>query len=356
MEILRLTGQPRLAIINRTKSEDHLAEWRRRLALHFNAVREFNAHHATFSDRVELLETLAGIEQRWKPRLMEAVAIFREEWEKRLDDCADIIAELIADALTHTESAPGSELASRQRAVAEKLKAQYMRSVSQREAKAHRELILLFEHHRVKTAQSIDHVIDAGLFSEETWRLFGLSERQLVLAGTIGGAAAGALFDLATAGHSIGIPTFIGAAGGAVGSFLMGKRRPELKATLPGGFPFAAGKQVHLGGRTISVGPCQAVNFPWILLDRALGVFCYLVGRAHARRDEATLGASDIKEVLEQYGANSSNWSDEKRKTCEKIFAAIRRNKSTGEQRDTLRVIIREQLGALTRLQPGASR
>ena len=98
-----------------------------------------------------------------------------------------------------------------------------MSSVSQREARAHRELILLFEHHRVKTAQSIDHVIDAGLFSEETWRLFGLGERQLVLAGTIGGAAAGALFDLATAGHSIGIPTFIGATGGAVGSFLYGQ-------------------------------------------------------------------------------------------------------------------------------------
>ena len=355
MEILRLTGQPRLAIINRTKSEDHLAEWRRRLALHFNAVREFNAHHATFSDRVELLETLAGIEQRWKPRLMEAVAIFREEWEKRLDDCADIIAELIADALTHSESAPSSELASRQRAIGEKLKAQYMRSVSEREARAHRELILAFEHHRVKTAQSIDQVIDAGLFSEETWRLFGLNERQLVVAGTIGGAAAGALFDLATAGHSIGIPTFIGAAGGAVGSFLMGKRRPELKAALPGGFPFAAGKQMHLGGRTLSVGPCQAVNFPWILLDRALGVFCYLIGRAHARRDEVTLGASELKAVLEQYGANSSNWSDENRKICEKIFAAIRRNKSTAEQRNTLQVVIREQLGTLTSSQSGAS-
>ena len=94
MEILRLTGQPRLAIINRTKAEDHLAEWRRRLGLHFNAVREFNAHYASFSDRVELLETLAGIEQRWKPQLMAAVAIFREEWEKRLDDCAEIIFDL----------------------------------------------------------------------------------------------------------------------------------------------------------------------------------------------------------------------------------------------------------------------
>jgi hypothetical protein len=136
----------------------------------------------------------------------------------------------------------------------------------------------------------------------------------------------------------------------------MGKRRPELKASLPGGFPFGAGKQVHLGGRTLSVGPCQAVNFPWILLDRALGVFCYLLGRAHARRDEATLGASEIKEVLELYGANSSNWSDVKRKVCEKIFAAMRRNKSTAEQRNTLRVVVREQLGTLARLQSGASR
>jgi hypothetical protein len=99
MEILRLTGQPRLAIINRTKEEDHLAEWRRRLGLHFNAVREFNAHYATFSDRVELLETLAGIEQRWKPQLTAAVAIFREEWEKRIDDCADI--SLISQRRAH---------------------------------------------------------------------------------------------------------------------------------------------------------------------------------------------------------------------------------------------------------------
>ena len=347
MEILRLTGQPRLAIINRTKTEDHLVEWRRRLGLHFNAVREFNAHYASFSDRVELLETLAGIEQRWKPRLMEAVAIFREEWEKRLDDCADIIFDLLNDALTHCETAPGSELAARRRAVGEKLKVQFMQAVSQREARSHKELILLFEHHRVKPGQAIDQVIDAGLFSEETWRLFGLTGRQLVVAGTIGGAAAGALFDLATAGHSIGLPTVLGAAGGAVGSFLMGKKRPELNAKLPGSFPLAPGKRVQLGGSTISVGPCRAVNFPWILLDRAIGVFCYLINRTHARRDEATLGAAQLKDVLQKYNASSSLWSDEKRKACERIFEAIRRNKSTAPQRDDLRSLIRERLHEL---------
>ncbi|MGA9578771.1 MAG: GTPase/DUF3482 domain-containing protein [Terrimicrobiaceae bacterium] len=352
MEILRLTGQPRLAIINRTKEEDHLTEWRRRLGLHFNAVREFNAHYATFSDRVELLETLAGIEQRWKPQLTAAVAIFREEWEKRLDDCADILFDLLNDALTHYETAAGSELSSRRRAISEDLKTQFMHAVSQREAKAHKDLILLFEHHRVKAGHAVDQLIDAELFSEETWRLFGLNEGQLIVAGAIGGAAAGALFDLATAGHSIGLPTALGAAGGAVGSFLMGKRRPELKAKLPRTFPLAPGRHVQLGGSTISVGPCRAVNFPWILLDRAIGVFCYLVNRTHARRDEATLGAPQLKVVLEQYNASSSHWTDEKRRACERIFESIRRNKATAQQRDDLRALLRERLEELSKAPP----
>ncbi len=119
------------------------------------------------------------------------------------------------------------------------------------------------------------------------------------------------------------------------------------------GRPKASCRQVQLGGRTLSVGPCQAVNFPWILLDRAFGVFCYLLGRTHARRDEATLGAAELKEVLEQYHANTSYWGDEKRKECERVFAAIRRGRSTASQRDTLLLIVRERLGALGLSQAG---
>ena len=63
MELLRLTGAPRLAVINRTGSDAHVEAWRRRLGQHFNAVREFDAMRAGFAERIELLETLAGIEQ-----------------------------------------------------------------------------------------------------------------------------------------------------------------------------------------------------------------------------------------------------------------------------------------------------
>lgn len=203
MEILRHTGQPRLAIINRTGAEDHVVEWKRRLGLHFNAVREFNAHHATFADRLELLETLAGIEQGWKPKLMRAVAIFREEWERRLGECAEICVELLFDALTHEETAASPEGKARRAALGEEVQQRFIQAVSAREARAHREIIRLFGHNRVKPAAS-GLLFDAGLFSDETWRAFGLDERQLLAAGAvtgaIGGAAVGAKVELGTGG------------------------------------------------------------------------------------------------------------------------------------------------------------
>jgi hypothetical protein len=54
--------------------------------------------------------------------------------------------------------------------------------------------------------------------------------------------------------------------------------------------------------------------------------------------------------VLEQYNASSSHWSDEKRKACERIFEAIRRNRSAAQQSDELRALIRERLDELGRV------
>ncbi|HEX8310006.1 MAG TPA: GTPase/DUF3482 domain-containing protein, partial [Chthoniobacteraceae bacterium] len=339
MEILRLTGQPRLAIINRTSTDDHIAEWKRRLGLHFNAVREFNAHDARFADRLELLETLAGIEQNWKPKLMQAVTIFREEWQKRLGECAEIIVELIVDCLTHQEVAASSDLASRRTVVGEELKQRYLTAVSSRETKAHQEVIRLFGHSRVKAEATAEHLFDSSLFSDETWRAFGLDEKQLLAAGAISGAAAGVTFDLATAGHSIGLPTLIGFGVGAASAFFFGKQRPELKVTLPGW-----GQNVRLGGSALKVGPYKAVNFPWIILDRALGTFAFVVNRAHAKRDEVTINSAQMKAMMDAAGFATACWSDTQRRECERIFAAIRAGKVTREHRSTLAETIRGKL------------
>ena len=343
MEILRLTGQPRLAIINRTGSDDHMADWKRRLGLHFNAVREFNAHHATFADRIELLETLAGIEQSWKPKLMRAVTIYREEWEARLDDCAEIIVELLIAALTHQEVAASPELKTRRVALGEELKQRYVQAVKAREAEAHRGIIRLFGHSRVKTEEAATQLFDADLFSDETWRAFGLDEMQLVAAGAIGGAAAGASVDVLTVGHTLLAGAAIGGALGAAGAFLFGKQRPELKVRVPG-----LTQKWKVGGSALRVGPYGAVNFPWILIDRALGTFAYVSNRAHARRDEATIDSVQMKVALNAAGFSTARWDEAQRRECERIFAMIRKGKAGREQRDALHRILRARLGEVS--------
>jgi hypothetical protein len=344
MEILRLTGQPRLAIINRTSHDDHVQDWKRRLGLHFNAVREFNAHHATFADRLELLETLAGIEQSWKPKLMRAVAIFREEWDRRLGECAEIIVELLIDALTHREVAGADEGAkARREAIGEKLKERYVKAVSARELRAHQAIIKLFGHSRVRAEAAGEQLFDAGLFSEDTWRAFGLDEKQLVAAGAIGGAAAGASVDVLTVGHTLLAGAAIGGALGAASAFIYGKRRPELRVSVPG-----IGRKIRLGGSAMSVGPYAAVNFPWILLDRALGTFAYVINRAHARRDDAVIHSARMKSAMESAGMSSTRWDDSKRRRCEKLFGKIRRDKMNREERDALRELIRGRLAEIS--------
>jgi hypothetical protein len=344
MEILRLTGQPRLAIINRTRTDDHVAEWKRRLGLHFNAVREFDAHRATFADRLELLETLAGIEQVWKPKLTRAVDLYRAEWDERLGACAEIMVELLLDALTHRETAgSGAVPAARRDAEGERLKARFIAAVSARELRAQRAIIELFGHSRVEAEAAGESLFDSELFSDETWEAFGLDARQLVAAGAIGGAAAGATVDALTVGHTLLAGAAIGGLLGATGAFLFGKRRPELKVEVPG-----LGQKLRLGGSALTVGPYRAINFPWILLDRALGAYATVIQRAHARRDAETIRGDRVHAALAAAGMSTAGWDDASRRQCEQCFTFIRRGTLRREERDALREVIRERLAAIS--------
>ena len=350
MEILRLTGAPRLAIINRTGTDDHVQDGKRRLGLHFNAVREFNAHHATFADRLELLETLAGIEQSWKPKLTRAVAVFRDEWDRRLGECAEIIVELLADALTHREVADADS-----RLAGEKLKERFVAALTDRETRSHRAIIKLFGHSRVQAEAGGQQLFDSELFSADTWRAFGLDEKQLAavsgLVGTALGAKGGAVLDASLGGASVLLGTLIGGAlGGATGlvsAFVVGKRRPALEVAVPGESRWLP-KKLRFGGSARSVGPYAAVNFPWIILDRALGVFAYVINRAHARRDEAVIHSARMHAAMDAAGLSSARWADAQRKQCEKLFARIRRGKMQCEEREVLRALIRARLAEVS--------
>ncbi len=293
-----------------------------------------------------MLDTLASIEQSWKPKLKQAVAILDEQHKKRLGECAEIIVGLLINTLQHREVAGAdADLETRREALGEELKQRFVKSVSDREASGHQQIIELFRHSRIKTESAGTLLFDAGLFSEDTWRAFGLDETQLIYAGAIGGAAAGLSVDVLTAGYTLGAGSAIGGIIGAAGGYIFGKSRPELKVDMPGLLAqIGLWKSLDLTGRAISVGPYTATNFPWILLDRAFGTFFYVINRAHARQDKVTINSAGVKATMEEAGISTACWDDAKRKECEKVFTLIRKNKMASEQREALRQLICERL------------
>jgi hypothetical protein len=356
MEILRLTGQPRLAVVNRTRRDDHRAEWKRVLGQHFNAVREFDAHRATFAERVELLETLAGIEQAWKPKLMQVVQVFRADRAAKLDECAEIIVELLVDALTHSERrAPDSAAPAHVEHAAAELRERFLDALSRREAKAHREFVRLFGHRFVKSEASREQLVGSDLFSDETWTALGLDSRQLIAAGAVGGAALGASVDVLTIGHTLLAGATIGGGLGAIAAWAVGKGRPQIKVKLPTTSALLP-RALRVARTEIVVGPYDAENFPFVLLDRALAVVCYLANRAHARRDAVTLRAHELKDAMTRAGISTAQWDAATRNECVRACAEIRRNKLQPADRTSLRTLLRTQLGKLgdAVIEPGA--
>jgi Domain of unknown function (DUF3482)/50S ribosome-binding GTPase len=349
MELLRLTGAPRLAVVNRTGPANHVAQWRRRLGQHFNAVREFNAMQAGFAERIDLLETLAGIEQAWKPRLMQAVQLLRDEWDRRLDDAAGLICTLLADLLQHRETADAPPAGEPPEAAAQALKQRYLAALAAREARAHAALIALFSHRLVKAGALPAQVFADDLFSAPTWSLLGLSGRQLLAAGAMAGAAVGAGADALTAGHTLLAGSAIGAAVGAAGTLALGKRRPEVVVRLPQARQLGALRallpgRIKLGGGGLVVGPYAALNFPWIVLDRALGTLLYVMQRPHARRDAVTLQAEQLRDLLAGSGLAGTAWDAAERKACEQAFAAMRRARLEPDGRAALQEVIRRRI------------
>jgi hypothetical protein len=144
----------------------------------------------------------------------------------------------------------------------------------------------------------------------------------------------------------------IGAAVGAFSAFALGKGRPELAVDVPAGEAFGLPKGVtdrlprkwRVGGSALAVGPYRALNFPWILLDRAIGTFAYVINRAHGRRDQVTLQAAQLRAVLDTHGIISSKWPSDLRKEFERLFTAIRRNKFGSEEWVQLRELVHQRL------------
>lgn len=332
MEILRLTGLPRMAVINcKSSKEAHLPAWRAEFRKTFNAVRVFNAHSASAADRQELLSALMTVDPEWAPALKNVVSIFSQEWEHRIHRSASAMANLLKFALTHQVSKTLRDEAKKTELTA-KLTETFKKEIQKKEMETRATIRRIFKHTLFDVDLPQDSILAQDLFDSRTMKLLGLTRGQLTTAAATCGAAAGVAIDLAAVGQSFGLFALGGAIGGAA-SVLLGQKQLA-KATISG---------VPLGGHEITLGPCRNLQVLFVLLDRIHLYFRLITSRAHGKRDELAL---TVETRALQEGGLSQSLSSQEKKAFHTLFEVASKKESEGLQAALAQVesILREKL------------
>ena len=292
MEILRWTGRPSLALINRIGAGDHLADWRAALGQYFQIVRDFDAVHAPFEAHLSLLRGFGQLAPEWEAPLEEATHHLRDQRRHRQHQALQLIAAALADMLTHRETGRLRDDGNRD-ALEHELGQRWRDWQRQREQRLRRDVEALYQHrHLRRREQALAWQPGSDLFSEQARRTWGVSRTYLATAGFGAGALGGAGIDALAAGHSLGAGALIGGVLGAAGSVFYGGKYADKLGALK-----VLGR--FTGGAEAAFGPARDPQFGYVVLGRALEHWHQVSHRNHAGRDPLTLGDAD-RHWLEQ--------------------------------------------------------
>ncbi|MEO7073345.1 MAG: DUF3482 domain-containing protein, partial [Rhodanobacter sp.] len=281
MEILRWTGQPSLALINRIGADDFSAPWEAALGQYFRIVRHFNAVQAPFEDHLGLLRGFGELAPGWREPLERAAQHLREQRHRRDHQATTLMATALGDMLGHVETLSLHEGADRTVAT-QTLRERWRDWQRQREQRLRHDIEKLYQHQRLERQESeLAWAAGDDLFSERARHAWGVSRTYLAAVGFGAGALGGVGIDALTVGHTLGAGALVGGILGAAGSVYYAGKLDRFKLG-----PLSA------GGQQARFGPVQDPQFGYVVLGRALEHAWHVARRNHAGRDALALGDS----------------------------------------------------------------
>ena len=312
MEILRWTGQPSLAVINPIGQPRFVEAWRRALEQFFRVVRVLDVLQAPFDQQIELLRAFGQMRDAWRLPVDEAIAGLTEHRARQAADAARVIAEMLAEAIGHSESVEIEKDANTTRPAAE-LEEAYRKRLRQIERVARREVEGIYGFDELDREEVDMTLLDTDLLSKESWLVFGLKKRDLVVVSAAGGAIAGGVVDAAFLGASFLTGSVIGGLiGGAAGYFSSDKLADVKLLRQP------------MGGVRLRCGPSRNVQFPFVLLNRALLHHAVVAGRTHAQRGVLKVGERSESSQTAQFPASTT-------RELARLFQQLRRSEPGSE-------------------------
>ncbi|MBN2419606.1 MAG: GTPase/DUF3482 domain-containing protein, partial [Deltaproteobacteria bacterium] len=178
MEILRWTGQPRMALINHIGDDDFTESWRPALGQYFSVVREFDAQRVRFKDRLELFQAFRELHEAWRPMIDEAIKYLNNEWQRREREAAHIISEMLTAELTYYVEI-GLYRHEEMEDYRGDLETRFHDWLRKREQKSRRAIERLYQHNKLDREESEleKPVFQQDLFAKSTWDILGLTPR-----------------------------------------------------------------------------------------------------------------------------------------------------------------------------------
>ncbi len=332
MEILRWTGQPSMALINLIDDSNYVEEWKRALGHYFKMVRVFNPMEANFTQHLNLLESMAQLNEEWTEPVKASIVLFKAYHEQMLEQSARAVTQLIYHSLSHVEHQPLGHALDHEEATAEEkeeIQSNYKRELRSYEKASQKEIEKIWNHDHLQKEQESLLFEGMDLFSKESASIFGLTRKELLITGATGGAMTGAGIDLLFGGTTLLLGSAIGALVGGSGAFFGFTELSDVKVL-----------GQTLGKKYLEMGPMKNLNFPYILLNRALYHATEVASRSHAVR-------SVVK--FEMGKSFTERWMDESiRKSLEKFHSEFRRgNEVKAEELKEYEMLIKSILKRL---------
>lgn len=344
MEVLRWAGQPAMALLNRTRDRDFSDEWRPILEQFFNVVRVFNAHRATFDDRMRLLKSFRELRDDWAGAMDRAISVLEQEWAQRRSRAASEIADALLRGLEHIEQ---RHLGSDEEPTAterDELRRRFEEAERKFESEARSKIEGLYRHARLGGHDMALPLHESDLFSEASWRLFGLSRMQLLRYGAAFGLTVGGTLDLMVGGHSFFAGAAVGAiAGGAAGLF----GGTKVARTLNDKSRLARKLLPGETGRFFCMGPVTNPAFAWMLIDRALVHWLLVRDRSHALRPDEGGPSVDSKEKVGVVSGLAHAEKEQLNSALRKVLREASKRAVSEATRSTFRDAIRRAMERL---------
>ncbi|NDV62932.1 DUF3482 domain-containing protein [Puniceicoccales bacterium CK1056] len=322
LEIIRLTGAVRVALINQKPGEnDFTDEWVTLLQREIGAVDTYQPMTAGIRERLNLLETLGRCCIGSREEIQAVRDALEADWEARLEDLARMMLDTLRKILECRGSSRKGEAASR-----DKLN----RNLNRIEESFRSDAKALFRHRK---ATFNSPVLDAPLTSTGMWKSFGLglTRKQAVFASAVMGAGVGAVVDASVGGFSFLTGTLIG---GATGTFI-------------GASLIYSPVSANFGDNQVVTKVQAKSNLPNVLMDRLLIFGRLLIRISHGIRSEEALRI-EVDSSTDASNSRLRNWSSKEREAFSRLVAELdkanpREDKVYGSEREVLiKSIVRE--------------